>query len=260
MGSASTFRLSRRARTLLQQLDRVLDIAYGAPAADLDNKQDPLEEAIYIILSFQTNLDRFKQVWAQLRVAFPSWNDLMRANLRHITRALRVGGLQEQRARTIKKLLSEVKRETGSYSLDFLRGMEDGEAERFLNRLPGLSWKAARCVLLYSLDRDAFPIDGNTFRILKRVGVLERRSVYRRRGLHDGLQDAVDPSRRKSFHINLVIHGQRTCLPQYPRCSLCAARGLCAMQGVSAEIKAVARRSIGSKLGVAMASQTRVRG
>jgi endonuclease III len=257
MGGANTFRLSKRARTRLEHLDRVLDVAYGAPAADLENKEDPLEEAIYIILSFQTNLERFKQVWGQLRVAFPSWDSMVQAPLGRISRVLRVGGLQEQRARRIKNLLKAVKRETGSYSLDVLRQMDDEEAERFLTRLPGLSWKASRCVLLYSLDRDVFPIDGNTFRVLKRVGVLDPKSVYRRRSLHDGLQDAVDPSRRKSFHINLVVHGHRTCLPRHPRCSICVARKMCAMQGVPADLKTQARRSAESGSGVAMASQTR---
>ena len=257
MGGANTFRLSARARRQLEHLDRVLDVAYGAPAADLDNKQDPLEEAIYIILSFQTNLERFKQVWGQLRVAFPSWDSMIRAPLGRIARVLRVGGLQEQKARTIKELLKAVKRETGSYALDVLQEMDDEEAERFLTRLPGLSWKAARCVLLYSLDRDVFPIDGNTFRILKRVGVLDPKSVYRRRSLHDGLQHAVDPSRRKSFHINLVVHGQRTCVPRNPRCSICVARKMCAMHGVPADFKAEARHTSDSGSGVAMASETR---
>ncbi len=40
--------------------------------------------------------------------------------------------------------------------------MEDQEAGRFLMRLLGLSWKGARSVLLYSLDRAAFPIDGSS--------------------------------------------------------------------------------------------------
>jgi len=257
MGSARTFRISRRNRACLEQLDHILDAAYGAPEADLDNKQDPLEEAIYIILSFQTNLARFKEVWAQLRQAFPSWEVLIRAPLRRVARVLRTGGLQEQRARTIKELLKAVKRETGTYSLDVLRAMENEEAERFLTQLPGLSWKAARCVLLYSLDRDVFPVDGNTFRILKRVGVLNRCCVYRRRGIHDGLQDAVEPLRRKSFHINLVVHGQRTCLTRNPRCSICVARSICAMHGVPEDIKTEARRSTDNGSNVVTASRTR---
>ena len=257
MGRTIRFRLRSGARLVLQELEHLLDEAYGAPEADLDNKDDPLEEAVYIILSFQTDLDRFKLVWKELRVTFPAWEQLAQAPLRSVIKVLRVGGLQEQKARTIKRLLKAVKRETGTYSLDVLRNMEDDEAERFLTRLPGLSWKAARCVLLYGLGRDVFPVDGNTFRILKRVGVISRRSVYRRRLFHDGLQDAVEASRRKPFHINLVVHGQRTCLPRQPRCSGCVARDICAMCGVPADVTGDVQGSSRSGSGVGTVLRTR---
>ena len=237
MGRAIRFQLRRGARRTLQELDRLLDDAYGAPEADLDNKVDPLDEAVYIVLSFQTDLDRFKLVWEELRTTFSTWEQLAQAPLHRVVKVLRLGGLQKQKARTIRKLLKAAKEQTGSYSLDVLQDMDDDEAERFLTRLPGLSWKAARCVLLYSLGKDVFPVDGNSFRIFKRAGVLGNRSVYRRRGLHDGLQDAVDGSRRKPFHINLVVHGQRTCLSRRPRCSSCVARSICPMRGVPADIK-----------------------
>lgn len=257
MGRAMGFTLGSGAIRTLRELDSLLDAAYGAPEADLDNKEDPLDEAVYIVLSFQTDLDRFRLVWDELRAAFPTWESLVQAPLRRVVKALRVGGLQEQKARTIKKLLEVTKQETGTYSLDIVRDMEDDEAERFLTRLPGLSWKAARCVLLYSLGRDVFPVDGNTFRIFKRAGVLGRASVYRRRGLHDGLQDAVDTSRRKPFHINLVVHGQRTCLPQRPRCVSCPARIICPMRGVPGEIKSSAKRDHRGVPGGGKASRTR---
>lgn len=246
MGRAIRFRLRSGARRSLRELDRLLDAAYGAPEADLDNKDDPLDEAVYIVLSFQTDLDRFKMVWEELRATFPSWEQLAKAPLRQLVRVLRVGGLQEQKGRTIRKLLKSAKEETGTYSLDVLQEMADVEAESLLTSLPGLSWKAARCVLLYSLGRDVFPVDGNTFRIFKRVGVLGARSVYRRRGLHDGLQHAVQRSRRKPFHINLVVHGQRTCLPRRPRCSSCAVHSICQMRGVPADIKSSVRGDTGS--------------
>ncbi len=259
MGRAIRFQLRSGARRALQELDRVLDGAYDAPEADLNNKDDPLDEAIYIVLSFQTDLDRFRLVWDQLREAFPAWESLAQAPLQRIVKTHRVGGLQEQKARTIKKLLKVTKQVTGTYSLDALRNMEDDEAERFLIRLPGLSWKAARCVLLYSLGRDVFPVDGNTFRIFKRTGVLGRGSVYRRRGLHDGLQEAVEASRRKPFHINLVVHGQRTCLPRRPRCSSCPARSFCSMCGVPADIKSSARGNRGSDSGAVQVPRMRAR-
>lgn len=242
MGRAIHFRLPRGARHTLQELDRLLDDVYGAPEADLDNKDDPLDEAVYIVLSFQTDLKRCKLVWNDLRTAFPTWGQLAQATMPRVVRVLRLGGLQEQKARTIRQLLTATKETTGSYSLDSLHDMDDDEAERFLTRLPGLSWKAARCVLLYSLRRDVFPIDSNSFRILKRTGVLGGRSVYRRRGLHDALQNAVNRSRRKPFHVNLVVHGQRTCLPRRPRCASCAARRICQMRGVPKDIKTIVQR------------------
>jgi len=182
---------------------------------------------IYIILSFTTDLDRFKETWQCLRSAFRQWGDAECASVDQIASVLTVGGLHRQKARVIKRLLRTVRQTSGELSLDALRSVSDGDAERALTRLPGLSWKGARCVLLYSLDRAVFPIDGNTFRILQRAGVIPRSAVYRRRSLHDALQAAVPPERRRRFHVNLVIHGQRTCLPLAPKCAYCPALECC---------------------------------
>jgi endonuclease-3 len=216
----------------LALIDAVLEAAYGTPEAELGNKADPLDEAIYIILSFQTDLARFSSTWSRLRAAYPSWDALERATARDVARILRDGGLHRQKTRTIRRLLAEVRKVAGEHSLDLLRAMNDEEAERLLTRLPGLSWKAARCVLLYSLRRDVLPIDSNTFRILKRAGVLSRRAVYRRRSLHDAIQAAVPARRRRALHVNLVVHGQRTCLTHAPQCACCPMNADCPKVGL----------------------------
>ena len=224
--------LLRGAVDRLVQMDAVLEAAYGTPEADLGNKDDPLDEAIYIILSFQTDLARFSSTWSRLRTTYPTWGALDRAPAHKIARVLREGGLQRQKARTIRRLLAEVKLVAGALSLDLVRAMSDVDAERLLTRLPGLSWKAARCVLLYSLRRDVSPVDGNTFRILKRTGVLSRGSVYRRRTLHDAVQAAVPAHRRRALHVNLVVHGQRTCFPRAPQCPRCPLLATCPRVGL----------------------------
>ncbi len=216
----------------LAQIDAVLQAAYGTPEEELGNKDDPLEEAVYIILSFQTDLKRCRSTWSSLRAAYPTWVQLKRATPREIARVLHEGGLQKQKARTIRRLLAEVELVAGQLSLDMLQTMSDEEAERVLTRLPGLSWKAARCVLLYSLQREVLPVDGNTFRILKRTGVLSRRAVYRRRTLHDAVQNAVPADRRRALHVNLVVHGQRTCLPRAPQCPRCPLLTACPRIGL----------------------------
>jgi endonuclease III len=216
----------------LAQIDAALEAVYRSPEAELGNKPDPLDEAIYIILSFQTDLARFSSTWSRLRAAYPSWDALECASARDVARILREGGLHRQKTRTIRRLLAEVRKVAGEHSLDLLRAMNDDEAERLLTRLPGLSWKAARCVLLYSLGREVLPIDSNTFRILKRTGVLSRRAVYRRRSLHDAIQAAVPAPRRRALHVNLVVHGQRTCLPRAPQCACCPLNADCPKVGL----------------------------
>jgi endonuclease III len=205
----------------LARIGAVLKATYGTPEAELGNKPDPLDEAIYIILSFQTDLARFSSIWSQLRAAYPSWDAVERAAAHNVARILRGGGLHRQKTRTIRRLLAAVRKLAGGLSLDLVCTMTDEDAERLLTRLPGLSWKAARCVLLYSLGREVLPIDSNAFRILKRTGVLTRQAIYRRRTLHDAIQAAVPAHCRRALHVNLVVHGQRTCLPRNPQCVCC---------------------------------------
>ena len=226
------FRFAPAGRERLLLLDDILASAYGAPEATLGNQPDPLDEAVYIVLSFQTNLPRFQQTWRNLRSAYPRWEAVDFAPVDQLAAVLRAGGLQRQKATAIKLLLRAVRERFCELSLAALRKMEDVEAEQLLTRLPGLSWKGARCVLLYSLQRNVFPVDGNTFRIVQRVGAIPTSAVYRRKALHDALQDAIPPARRHRFHVNLVVHGQRTCVPASPQCGGCVALRVCQRRGL----------------------------
>lgn len=226
------FRFAPGGRERLLLFDSLLDAEYGAPELILGNHPNPLDEAVYIILSFQTDLRRFRDTWTSLRATFPRWDDVDRAHVKEVADVLCTGGLHRQKAKVIKRLLRAVHDEFGEMSLTALQDMDDTAAERTLVGLPGLSWKGARCVLLYSLHRDVFPVDGNTFRILRRAGIIPGSSTYRRKSLHDALQGAVPADRRRLFHVNLVVHGQRTCLPKIPSCEFCSALHACQRRGI----------------------------
>lgn len=224
------FRFSPFGRQRLALLDQVLDDRYDALEELLGNQNDPLDEAVYIILSFQTNLRRFRETWSALKTAFLRWDEVMQVSVNDLAGVLRMGGLHRQKAQIIMRLLRTVKAQFGELSLDALREMSDKDAERVLTKLPGLSWKGARCILLYSLDRQVLPVDVNTFRILKRTGVIPISTVYRRLSVHNAIQKATEPSRRRRLHVNLVLHGQETCLPQNPHCDRCTAADICLMR------------------------------
>jgi endonuclease III len=214
-------------RASLMEVSRKLRLAYGTPEHLLGNRTDPLEEAVYIVMTFQTDVPRARGVWRTFRLRFPSWERAVAAPPSLLAAALRSGGLHRQKARTIKALLRAVKKRWGSFSLRPLRGVGALAAEKELLRLPGLSLKGARCVLLYSLGWPVFPVDGNTLRVLKRLGLVRPWQKYRSKDLHERLQEAVPERERRRLHVNLVIHGQRICTPLAPKCAACHVSGMC---------------------------------
>jgi endonuclease III len=213
-------------------LDARLREAHGTQERQLGNRADALEECVYIILSFQTDVPRTKAVWRALRRQFLTWEHVLQARTDELAAVLQPGGLHRQKASAIRRLLQQVKREHGELSLESLRALDDESAERALLNLHGLSWKGARCVLMYSLRRASFPVDVNVFRVLRRTGAIPARAVYRRRTLHDKVQTLVPAPARRSLHVNLVVHGQEVCLPTNPRCSQCGVASMCMRRGV----------------------------
>lgn len=212
-----------------RSLDERLRRAYGTPERRLGNLRNPLDECVYIILSFQTDVPRARLTWRALKKKYPTWDGLLRAREASVARLLQPGGLHRQKTDAIRRLLRQVKADQGTLSLEYLRSTDDALAEKALLRLHGLSWKGARCVLMYSLRRAYFPVDVNIFRIFRRMGVLPGTAVYRRRTLHDLVQEWVPPPARRSLHVNLVVHGQEVCRPLNPKCKLCPVAAMCRM-------------------------------
>jgi endonuclease III len=208
-------------RALSERLVRT----YGTP--ELGNLRDPLEEAVFILLTYQTDLDRARQTFTHLRRRLPLWAQVAKARKGVLEDILRPTGFQNIRARILRLLLRTVLDRFGHYDLSPLRNMRREQAEIELRKLPGLDLKGARCVLLYSLDHATFPVDSNTFRFMQRFGVLHPSSRYRRRSVHDGLEQLVPPSCRRTLHVSLVVHGSATCLPVRPNCSDCVLKAHC---------------------------------
>ncbi|MCA9598447.1 MAG: hypothetical protein KC776_34275 [Myxococcales bacterium] len=202
---------------------RHLQSVHGTP--DLGNQADPLSEGVYILLTYQTDLERARSVYTSLRARYTTWQLVAAApDLEDI---LRPSGFQKSRALLVRNLLESVRTRFGTYSLNALRDIDEADAERELRRLPGLDTKGARCIRLYSFGHRVFPVDSNTFRIFRRYGVLKRDAIYRRRALHNELQQLVAPAYRHGLHVNLVAHGQTVCRPTAPSCGTCTLSRSC---------------------------------
>lgn len=209
--------------TTVREIDTRLRRLYGLER--LGNKEDPLDELIFIILSAKTREEVYFSTFERLRRRFASWEDAARAEPEEIEALISPGGLARKKSRSISLLLRTLVAEAGHADLSLLRDMDDDSAEAFLRRLPGVGPKTARCVLAYSLGRAVFAVDTNIGRIMRRLGLSEYDRVDRR--VQDWLQERIPPDLRYSLHVNLVVHGRRICTPSHPRCKDCILASLC---------------------------------
>ena len=164
-------------------------------------------------------------MYRELRSAYPSWRAVLASPAAELTRVLQPIGLSAQRARRIHALLAEIVRREDELNLNRLYSLNDAEAEAYLASLPGVGKKVARCVMLYSLGRNVFPVDTHVLRVLKRLGLAEEALSLQR--AQDALQVAVPESIRYTLHVNLVVHGRTICRARAPRCAECVLAEQC---------------------------------
>lgn len=192
------------------------------PDTNLFNRTDPLEEAIFIILTSQTDERKYLQTWESFQLSFPTMQTAAQATLHQISLAIKKGGLGQWKSKCIKNLLQQAVERYGSYSLDSLSHLDDSPLEKELLRLDGIGIKGARCIMMYSFNRDVFPIDTHCSRILKRIGLPFPAASPRSKLYADTIQKQIPNPLRRRLHINLIQHGRAACKPKpiYYNCCL----------------------------------------
>jgi endonuclease III len=203
-----------------------LDRAYGRRR--LRNRRDPLSELIFILLSAQTEEYNYLRTYRALRRRFRTWQRAQSASAEELYSEIRFGGLARKKAAQIHGLLLDLGRGGAPPSLEHLRTLPNDVAEGELVRLPGVGVKTAKCVLMYSLDREVLPVDAHVWRVASRLrGTTRSRKPTVAHQLQ--LESAVPPSLRYAVHVGFVQHGRTTCLAVRPRCGTCVLREFCAL-------------------------------
>lgn len=206
------------------KVNSLLKDEYHSPR--LGNKCNPLNELLYIKLSLRTTGPSFERVYKVFKRRFPRWEDVFKAAVKEVAKALFNAGLSNQKARNLKTVLYKLKADFGRVSLAPLKDLSDGEIEDYLSSLPGVGKKSARCIMLYSFGREVFPVDAHCFRIIKRLGWLKQDGKYNDKTA-DEIQSMIPVGLRYSLHVNMVAHGRLLCLERYPKCKICPLLKLC---------------------------------
>ena len=206
--------------------NEVIDLL-GAQYGELPQRprRDPLDELVLGVLSQNTSDVNSGRAFAELRRAFPIWQSVIEAPASLIEKAIRPGGLASTKSLRLKAMLAEILRRRGSFNLSFLRERPLDEAEAWLQALPGVGPKTAAVVLLFSLDRPAFPVDTHVHRVLRRLGLAPPgASATQAQAMWE---PRLQPAEVYPFHLYLILHGRRTCVARRPRCPACNLRRRC---------------------------------
>ncbi len=200
---------------------RLLD-AYGEPQR---RRLDPVSELVSTILSQNTNDVLRDRAFEELRRRFPTWEQVRDAPEAEIADAIRIAGLGQQKAASIKRALQHLSEEHGALRLDFLRAMDVEEAKKWLTAIKGIGPKTAAIILLFALDMPAFPVDTHVHRVTKRLGLIPPNAS--REKAHAILEALMPPETYYAFHLNLIRHGREVCRARQPRCEACVLNDVC---------------------------------
>jgi endonuclease III len=207
----------------IQKIHRRLVRAFGP--LEPPRRLDPLDELVLTILSQNTSDVNRDRAWAALRDRYPTWSALADARPPEVARTIRPGGLSKTKAPRILAVLREIRQREGGFDLGWMRAASESEVVVYLTSLPGVGPKTVACVLAFSLDRPALPVDTHVHRVATRLGLLAPGTSAAR--AHQVLAALVPPRLRVSMHVGLIRLGREVCKAGRPRCEECPLQDLC---------------------------------
>jgi len=207
----------------VREIIALLEPVYGPAHSPRD--YDPVSELIYTILSQNTSDRNSVRAYAQLRQTYKTWEEAMNADIRKLEECIRIGGLARVKAPRIQGILKEILSRKGALDLYFLKGMPLKEAKDWLSSLPGVGPKTAACVLIFSLDMPALPVDTHVYRVARRLALIGPKVTAAQS--HDILESMLKPEQVLPFHVYLITHGRRVCKAPRPLCHQCVLEKRC---------------------------------
>jgi endonuclease-3 len=226
MNAKSTHEHKAPPRRSIRRVNELLLQTYGsrAPAP-----REPLDGVVLIILSQATNDMNCDRAFRSLKETFPTWDEVLAAPVADVADAIRSGGLANQKAARIQKILRQIKENSGTLDLSWMRDASADECEEYLLKFHGIGPKTVACVLVFFLGKPAFPVDTHVHRVTKRLGWIRPEAGAEE--AHRVLRSSVPDECKLDLHVNLISHGRAVCRAQGnggPRCTQCVVLRHCA--------------------------------
>lgn len=194
---------------------------------DLGNMDEPFSELVYIILSVRTAEVCYQRAFASLSQYIDGdWDNLLELEEDKLAELIAYGGLADKKAKQILQIGRSLDDGRGAISMASFERLSTQKLVDKLCEFEGIGVKVAKCITMYAMDRDSFPIDIHCARVGSRIGWYEKRTRYTRR-YADLIEAAIPASRRHRLHINLIQHGREVCRAKEPDCKHCCISSFC---------------------------------
>jgi len=208
----------QRLENLFWVRDRLED-KYGT--IEKDRSRTPLDTLVQTVLSQNTNDNNRDKAEKNLWETFNSYEEVADASEKEIAESIKTAGLQHQKAKTIKGILTGL-REMGGLELDYLNDLGAKETWEKLMEFDGVGKKTAAVVSLFALDKPIFPVDTHVRRVTSRLGLIESGENH-----HETLTEMVPEEDMYQLHLHLIKHGRETCKARKPQCKDCVLLDRC---------------------------------
>lgn len=204
-----------------------------------------LEQFIYAVLRENATREAADQAYKNLKAHFYDWNEVRVSSLREVADALDdVVAESETRAQRIIDFLQEVFETTFSFDLEALQKRGVKQAAKQLSRYQAANDYAVSWVVQQSLGGHAIPVDRQSLRVLKRLGLVDEQPTADLEALRASLEHQVPKAKGTQFVDLLSTLADMHCRDAYPSCPECPLSNSCL---TGAEAKAAAMPSASKK-------------
>jgi len=176
---------------------------------------DPFKILIGTILSARTRDEITTKVIKSLFTEFKNPNELSKANLKDLKKAIQKIGFYNVKAARIK--------EVSQIIVEKYNGKVPAKLDDLLT-LPGVGRKTANCVLVYGFKKPAIPVDVHVHRIANRIGIVNTKMPEETEIV---LRKSIERKYWTRVNETFVTFGQNICLPKNPKCNVCHLTKLC---------------------------------
>ena len=188
------------------------------------SKSDPLDMLIATMLSQNTTDKASYIAFQNLKTRFKNWEKVLNSPISRVKDAIRVCGLANQKSKSIRLLLRDIKRKHKKINIDFVKKQTDDEIYNELLKYDGVGVKTVSCVLAFGLGRDVFPVDTHVHRLSNRLGLVKTKSPDK---TFEQMKNLVPQGKRFLLHTLLIKFGRKICRSKNPLCGKCVLYDLC---------------------------------